>query len=153
MFVRKVLIGLLVASVLCAACGGGDDNRSNDGSRPAAEGTEDADTSSSQDEYLIVDGEDTAIVESCVDTSGQYVGNLPEGGLFILRDGATPQENFVDYLPSQDADPLSSQAPEDTTVDGDGGFVTGTTTVYTEDGANSLEIEFGVVIEDPQTAC
>ena len=145
---RRLLIGLLICTLAFAACGGDDEN----GSDPAAEET-DGGEETTQEEYIVVDGEQIAIVESCVDTSGQYTGTLPEGGLFILRDGAAPEESFVDYLPSQDADPLSSQKPEDTVVTSEGSFVTGDTTVYTEDGANSLEIQFGIIIEETEQGC
>jgi hypothetical protein len=150
---RKVLIALLVATLAVAACGGDDDNEPQAGedSAPGVEGTDGEPPI--QDEFIVVDGQQTEIVESCVDTSGQYTGNLPEGGLFILRGGTAPDENFVDYLPSQDADPLSSQKPEDTTVTSEGSFVTGDSTVYTEDGANSLEIQFGIIIEDTEQSC
>ena len=54
----------------------------------------------------------------------------------------------LDPQPSADADPLSSQTPEDTIVTVDGTHVTGTSTVTTEDGANSLSLDFGIVIDE-----
>jgi hypothetical protein len=148
---RTTLIGLSVALLLFAACGGDDEN----GGAEAPDGgqtTEQTDPAT-QDEILIVDGEQMPILESCVDNSGQYTGNLADGGIFILRGGNGPDQSFVDFLPSENADPLSSQEPEDTIVTSEGSFVTGTSTVYTEDGANSLELEFGIIIEDTEAVC
>jgi hypothetical protein len=140
---RRVMLGLLIATLAFAACTD-DDASSGAGDEPT--GAQETSPAEPQEEYVIIEGgEEFAITESCVDTNGQYTGNLPEGGLFILREGIDPEGRFVDFLPSQDADPLSSKEAEDTTVSNEGGFVTGTTTVYTEDGANSLSLEFGIV--------
>ena len=142
---RKVMLGLLIATLAFTACTDDDSSGAPDEPTTTPE--------TSPDEYITIEGgEEFAITESCVDTNGQYTGTLPEGGLFILRDGIEPAGRFVDFLPSQDADPLSSKEAEDTTVSNEDGFVTGTTTVYTEDGANSLELEFGI-IEDTDKFC
>ena len=143
---RKMMLVLLIAILAIAACGG--DGDSGD---PGAEDTSPAEP---REEFVAIEGGDEfTITDSCVDTSGQYVGNLPEGGLFILREGIKPEGNFVDFLPTQDADPLSSKKPGDTTTTNEDGFVTGTSTVYTEDGANSVELEFGIVMEGLERAC
>ena len=148
---RRTLIGLSIALLLFAACGGDENGTDEPGSgEPTGVGPTD---NAMQDEILLVDGEQYPILESCVDNSGQYTGNLADGGIFILRGGNGPEESFVDFLPSENADPLSSQEPEDTVVISEGSFVTGTSTVYTEDGANSLELEFGIVIEDTGEGC
>ena len=149
---RRTLIGLSIALLLFAACGGDDENGNKEPGSGEPTGVEPTDNAM-QDEILLVDGEPFPIVESCVDNSGQYTGNLAEGGIFILRGGNGPEESFVDFLPSENADPLSSQEPEDTIVTSEGNFVTGTSTVYTEDGANSLELEFGITIEDTEAVC
>ena len=149
---RRALIGLSIALLLFAACGG-DDESSTEEEPGSGDRTTEQTEPAQQDEILIVDGEQMPILESCVDNSGQYTGNLADGGIFILRGGNGPDESFVDFLPSANADPLSSKEPEDTVVASEGSFVTGTSTVYTEDGANSLELEFGIIIEDAEGNC
>ena len=147
---RKLVLGLMVAVAVSAACG--DDG----GSTPAEDtnGTATVGGGAEEEEYVRVDGGDEYPVEtSCIDTNGQYTGTLADGGVFILRDGDATGESFVDFLPSAGADPLSSREPGDTLVDGDDGFVTGTTTVYTQEGANSLDLEFGIVVGDTVPAC
>jgi hypothetical protein len=148
--IATALVGAVIALLLFAACGG-DDN--DNAAEPDGEQTTEQTDPATQDEILLVDGEQYPILESCVDNSGQYTGNLADGGIFILRGGNGPDESFVDFLPSEDADPLSSEEPEDTIVASEGSFVTGTSTVYTEDGANSLELEFGIIIEDTEEGC
>ena len=147
--IATALVGAVVALLLFAACG--DDE--NNAEEPDGEQTTEQTDPGTQDEILLVDGEQFPILDSCVDNSGQYTGNLADGGIFILRGGNGPDESFVDFLPSENADPLSSQDPEDTVIASEGSFVTGTSTVYTEDGANSLELEFGIIIEDTEEGC
>lgn len=74
-------------------------------------------------------------------------------GSFILRPGTEPDESLVDFQPSEGADPLSSQSGDDTATSNEGSYVTGTSTITTEDRANSLNLEFGIIIEDTETDC
>ena len=154
---RKALVGLMIVAALVSACGDddGNDQATDTASSPADDsGGDTGDDAAAQEEYLIIDGgEKILFTDSCVDTSGSYKGQLPDGGYMILRIGNAPEESFVDLLPEEGADPLSSQTAEDTVVSSDGSFTTGTSTVYTEDGANSLSLEFGIVIEDVEQGC
>jgi hypothetical protein len=154
---RRAVIGLMLVAMLVAACGDDDGNDQPSGAESSASedtGSDTGNDAAAQEEYLIVDGgEKELFIDSCVDTSGTYKGQLPNGGLMQLRIGNAPDESIVDYLPEADADPLSSQTGEDTVVTSDDGFTTGTSTVYTEDGANSLSLEFGIVIEDVEQGC
>ncbi len=161
---RKVIILLLLSIFVLAACG--DDEPaalpedlvteappSNDpaSDEEASPETEEIDAS----EFVSIDGGvQIPVTESCVDNSGRYIGQLPGNGYFILRPGDTPEESLVDFQPSANADPLSSQSGDDTVItDNSTSYVTGTSTVYTEDGANSLNLEFGIIIEDIDPNC
>jgi hypothetical protein len=151
---RKLTIVLMVALAATFGACGGDDG--DDAALPEdiVETAADALDDISQDEFVTVDGGDRfSITESCVDTSGVYKGQVEGGGLFILRGGGAPQEAFVDFQPSADADPLSSQSAEDTVLTQEGALTAGTSTVTTEDGANSLELEFQITIGTIDETC
>lgn len=160
---RKVIVCLLLAISALTACS--DDEPADTTEIEAgasAEASLEAEESPAVEQpdpeerefVAIDDGVQIPITESCVDNSGTYKGTLPGQGYFILRIGNAPDESLVDFLPSATADPLSSQTGDDTIItDNSTSYVTGTSTVYTEDGANSLNLEFGIIIEDVDPAC
>ena len=149
---RKVIIGLMLALAVLAACG---DDDAGDGAQPGnliesgAEALDDI----AANEFVTIDGQRTTITDSCVDNAGVYKGQVEGGGLFILRGGgATGQDSFVDFQPAG-GDPLSSQTAEDTVLTQQGTLTTGTSTVTTQDGANSLELQFQISIGEIDPAC
>ena len=150
---RKLMIVIVLAAAL-VACGGDDDGGGDAPQENLLESAGDALDDISGNEFVTVDGsEKLAITESCVNGSGIYKGQVEGGGLFILRGGSAPQETFIDYQPSADADPLSSQSADDTVLTQEGALTTGTTTVTTEDGANSLELTFQITIGAVDETC
>jgi hypothetical protein len=150
---RKLVMGLVLAVALVAACGGDDDSGDATAPENLIESADSALEDITENEFVTVDGQKLSITESCVDTSGVYKGQVDGGGLFILRGGASPQEAFVDFQPSPDADPLSSQTAGDTILTQEGALTTGTTTVSTADGANSLELTFQITPGEIDETC
>lgn len=148
---RKLTTAMIIALALLGGCG--DDGDAGTPPEDVVETTADALDELPKEEFVVVDGKRTAITESCVDTSGVYKGQLRGGGLFILRGGSAPEELFVDFQPSAEADPLSSQSAADTVLTQQGAVTTGNTTVTTEDGANSLELAFQIQPGEVDESC
>lgn len=137
--------GLLTVVVLVLGACGDDDPEPSASEAPSPEASvAPADDSSLRGEFVTIAGDEIQVEESCRDADGNYNAVLPDGGSFRLR-GADADRALVDVIPSEQADPLSSDPADTTPVTWEGDYATGEAIVYTQDGANSLEVSFAVI--------